>query len=109
MGVDSGIEFPIYIRIILRQGLPDFRGNEGFWKAYPPLKDLNISFQQMANPAWFKKDPTLAWYPLALSFMTKGASTDIDRTSIAKQFLTKVFSYLKTGPKPKNILFTQAM
>jgi len=39
MGVDSG--------------LPDFRGNEGFWKAYPLIKDLGISFQNMANPIWF--------------------------------------------------------
>ena len=47
MGVDSG--------------LPDFRGNEGFWKAYPPLAQLGISFSQMANPSWFETDPALAW------------------------------------------------
>jgi len=47
MGVDSG--------------LPDFRGDKGFWRAYPPLKDLGISFVEMANPAWFHDDPTLAW------------------------------------------------
>jgi NAD-dependent SIR2 family protein deacetylase len=42
-------------------GLPDFRGNEGFWRAYPPLKRLGISFIDMANPIWFKRDPELAW------------------------------------------------
>jgi len=47
MGVDSG--------------LPDFRGNEGFWKAYPPMAKLGISFIEMANPTWFDDDPTLAW------------------------------------------------
>jgi NAD-dependent SIR2 family protein deacetylase len=47
MGVDSG--------------LPDFRGNEGFWKAYPPIKKLGLSFSDMANPAWFDSDPLLAW------------------------------------------------
>jgi NAD-dependent SIR2 family protein deacetylase len=47
MGVDSG--------------LPDFRGNEGFWNAYPPLRHLGISFVDMANPSWFEKDPSLAW------------------------------------------------
>jgi NAD-dependent SIR2 family protein deacetylase len=47
MGVDSG--------------LPDFRGNERFWKAYPPLQKLGISFAEMANPRWFKDDPHLAW------------------------------------------------
>jgi NAD-dependent SIR2 family protein deacetylase len=47
MGVDSG--------------LPDFRGNEGFWKAYPPYAHLGLSFVQMANPAWFDSDPAMAW------------------------------------------------
>lgn len=47
MGVDSG--------------LPDFRGDEGFWNAYPPLRELGISFAQMANPQWFERDPALAW------------------------------------------------
>ena len=47
MGVDSG--------------LPDFRGNEGFWEAYPPIKKLGLSFSQMANPEWFESKPYLAW------------------------------------------------
>ena len=47
MGVDSG--------------LPDFRGNEGFWKAYPVIKDLGIGFEDMANPQWFETNPALAW------------------------------------------------
>lgn len=42
-------------------GLPDFRGNEGFWRAYPPLERLGISFVDMANPIWFRRDPELAW------------------------------------------------
>ena len=47
MGVDSG--------------LPDFRGDEGFWKAYPPFERLGVSFVDMANPGWFARDPGLAW------------------------------------------------
>jgi len=47
MGVDSG--------------LPDFRGDQGFWKAYPAIKKRNISFQEMANPYWFESDPEFAW------------------------------------------------
>lgn len=47
MGVDSG--------------LPDFRGSEGFWKAYPPYERLGLHFQQLANPANFARDPELAW------------------------------------------------
>jgi len=31
-------------------GLPDFRGETGFWKAYPLFKKLNINFEQIANP-----------------------------------------------------------
>lgn len=47
MGVDSG--------------LPDFRGTEGFWKAYPPFARLGLSFVDLANPGWFERDPALAW------------------------------------------------
>jgi len=47
MGVDSG--------------LPDFRGAQGFWRSYPLLARLGLSFQEMANPAWFQMDPHLAW------------------------------------------------
>lgn len=42
-------------------GLPDFRGQDGFWKVYPPLGELGISFEEMANPRWFSDDPNLAW------------------------------------------------
>ena len=42
-------------------GLPDFRGQDGFWKAYPPLAKLGIRFEEMANPRWFHDDPHLAW------------------------------------------------
>jgi NAD-dependent SIR2 family protein deacetylase len=47
MGVDSG--------------LPDFRGNEGFWNAYPPFRKLGLSFVELAQPSWFEQDPQLAW------------------------------------------------
>jgi NAD-dependent SIR2 family protein deacetylase len=45
MGVDSG--------------LPDFRGNEGFWTAYPPFRGRR--FAEMSTPHWFESDPELAW------------------------------------------------
>jgi NAD-dependent SIR2 family protein deacetylase len=47
MGVDSG--------------LPDFRGPEGFWRAYPAYRDLGLRFDELANPRWFTDDPALAW------------------------------------------------
>lgn len=42
-------------------GLPDFRGNRGFWKAYPGLAKSSISFVEMANPKNFNQNPRQAW------------------------------------------------
>ena len=47
MGVDSG--------------LPDFRGNEGLWRAYPKLGKHQISFVEIANPNAFADNARLAW------------------------------------------------
>ena len=47
MGVDSG--------------LPDFRGNEGLWRAYPKLGKHRISFVEIANPNAFADNARLAW------------------------------------------------
>ncbi len=42
-------------------GLPDFRGTEGFWRAYPVAKKLGLRFEELANPMWFVENPRLAW------------------------------------------------
>ncbi len=42
-------------------GLPDYRGKEGFWKAYPLLKKKDMNLQQICNPEWFVRDPQFAW------------------------------------------------
>ena len=42
-------------------GLPDFRGNEGFWQAYPALAASGLRFTEVASPQTFYDDPTLAW------------------------------------------------
>ena len=47
MGVDSG--------------LPDFRGPEGFWRVYPPLRHLGLRFEEIASPSSFVRTPGLAW------------------------------------------------
>ena len=47
MGVDSG--------------LPDFRGNTGFWKAYPALGKAGLEFVSVASPQTFENNPALAW------------------------------------------------
>ena len=41
--------------------LPDFRGDEGFWKAYPPFREKGLRFVDLARPGWFDEDPELAW------------------------------------------------
>ncbi len=47
MGVDSG--------------LPDFRGDQGFWKAYPMYERLGLSFIDAANPRHLERDPLFGW------------------------------------------------
>ena len=47
MGVDSG--------------LPDFRGDQGFWNAYPVYERLGLSFVDAANPDPFDEDPAFGW------------------------------------------------
>ena len=47
MGVDSG--------------LPDYRGNYGFWNAYPLYARLGIDYVRIANPVQFGKDPEFGW------------------------------------------------
>lgn len=42
-------------------GLSDFRGKEGFWKAYPPIQRLGLSFPEVSTPEWFYQDPSFAW------------------------------------------------
>jgi NAD-dependent SIR2 family protein deacetylase len=42
-------------------GLPDFRGREGFWRAYPPYRRLGLAFEELADPVHFADDPELAW------------------------------------------------
>jgi len=42
-------------------GLPDYRGPQGFWKAYPLLKEKGLSLESMSHPDWFITDPKAAW------------------------------------------------
>lgn len=42
-------------------GLPDFRGNTGFWRAYPALAEARIAFEEIACPDAFVRTPALAW------------------------------------------------
>lgn len=42
-------------------GLPDYRGPQGFWKAYPALQARGLSLEDMSHPQWFMQDPHAAW------------------------------------------------
>ena len=42
-------------------GLPDFRGNEGFWRAYPALAEAGLEFTRIASPRAFRTQPEVAW------------------------------------------------
>ncbi|WP_426193845.1 SIR2 family NAD-dependent protein deacylase [Massilia sp. DWR3-1-1] len=42
-------------------GLPDFRGNSGFWQAYPALAAAGMDFQAAASADSFVHDPVRAW------------------------------------------------
>lgn len=42
-------------------GLPDFRGDNGFWRAYPALGELGMRFFEVANPKAFNSMPDVAW------------------------------------------------
>ncbi|MYN47445.1 NAD-dependent deacetylase [Pseudoduganella sp. FT93W] len=42
-------------------GLPDFRGEHGFWRAYPALGRHGLSFYEIASPRAFRERPELAW------------------------------------------------
>ena len=47
MGIDSG--------------LPDFRGDHGFWRAYPALGRQRLQFTDIASPRAFAEQPATAW------------------------------------------------
>ena len=42
-------------------GMPDFRGENGFWRAYPALGAKGMHFEDIASPRAFDKRPTTAW------------------------------------------------
>lgn len=92
MGVDSG--------------LPDFRGDEGFWRAYPPYQRLGLSFIELADPAHFGNDPELAWgfygHRLALYRATVPHSGfDVLRKWRARVFTSNVDGQFQKAGFPK--------
>ena len=72
MGVDSG--------------LPDFRGTQGFWKAYPPYEKLGLDFISAANPANFLQDPAFGWGFYGHRYNLYKATVPHDGFRILKEF-----------------------
>lgn len=61
IGQADGILIGAGAGIGVDSGLPDFRGEHGFWKAYPALGRAGIRFESIANPEAFESNPKLAW------------------------------------------------
>jgi len=74
MGVDSG--------------LPDFRGDSGFWRAYPLYAKLGLSFVDAANPEHFEQDPRFGW-----GFY--GHRTNLYRQTVPHQGFALLLSWIK--------------
>jgi NAD-dependent SIR2 family protein deacetylase len=57
----SGILIVAGAGIGIDSGLPDFRGQAGFWKAYPALGRDGLNFTDIACPEAFHHHPKQAW------------------------------------------------
>ena len=81
MGVDSG--------------LPDFRGDTGFWHAYPAYARLGLSFVDCANPQHFADVVRCAFEERALQ--TRELGSELRITFVRSHG----FSSQDTDPKPR--------
>ncbi|GGP35693.1 SIR2 family NAD-dependent protein deacylase [Saccharothrix coeruleofusca] len=78
MGVDSG--------------LPDFRGAEGFWRAYPPYARLGLRFEELADPVHFADDPELAWGFYGHRLALYRATTPHEGFAVLRRWGARVFT-----------------
>ncbi len=56
-------------------GLATFRGDKGFWKAFPALGSKGIDFSSIANPQAFRQFPELAWGFYGLRYNSYNTTT----------------------------------
>ncbi|MGF6303278.1 MULTISPECIES: hypothetical protein [Paraburkholderia] len=87
MGVDSG--------------LPDFHGQDGFWRAYPALQHRGLSFEDMANPAAFARHPELAWGCGRLVKRPRDVALMADKLPVSHEFTRAVAEKM---PHPEDVL-----
>lgn len=60
----NGAEMMVFVTgagMGIDSGLPDFRGNQGFWRAYPALERSGVDFISIASPQAFRQQPEIAW------------------------------------------------
>jgi len=81
MGVDSG--------------LPDFRGTEGFWRAYPPFRGKR--FDEMSRPVWFQTDPHLAWGFFGHRLQLYRSAIPHDGFQILRKWAERIPSFVVTS------------
>lgn len=74
-------------------GLPDFRGNQGFWQAYPPYAKMGLSFIEAANPTNFQRDPAFGW-----GFY--GHRTNLYRETVPHDGFQIIRSWIKRNDSP---------
>lgn len=102
MGIDSG--------------LPDFRGKEGLWKAYPFFKDTGMSFTDAASHQFFEDDPHKFWFFYGHRYNTYKETTSHEGYTILKEIAETHFNsnyfcmtsnvdghFLKSGFAPEKI------
>lgn len=61
IGAADGLVIAAGAGIGVDSGLPDFRGTDGFWAAYPSLAQSGIDFQRAASARHFAQMPRRAW------------------------------------------------
>ncbi|OMJ78351.1 hypothetical protein SteCoe_21869 [Stentor coeruleus] len=78
-------------------GLPDFRGPQGFWKAYPPMKKLGLTLPEASNPTWFYQDPAFAWGFFGHRYNLYKTSTPHAGHSILKKWVASKEYFIYTS------------
>jgi NAD-dependent SIR2 family protein deacetylase len=73
MGVDSG--------------LPDFRGEDGFYEAYPGFKNATLKFSDIANSNFLFQDPDKFWWFYGHRFELYNQTTPHNGYKIIKRWL----------------------
>ncbi len=78
-------------------GMPDFRGEEGFYKAYPAFKYAKLSFYDVANPSLLFQNPTQYWWFYGHRFELYKQTKPHHGYQIIKEWLDKKDGFVFTS------------